>query len=121
MLIIFIHKLLEWFFWMLSKNIFKIRSKCQVVFLNVNHQFITSKYSSYFIQLIIVILTMEKWLLLKDNPCKETSQTPNIQTIIIVLVIQEELRWLEITRCHSTIVIFVGKVKLSQSKIYQFE
>jgi hypothetical protein len=56
---------------------------------------------------------MEKWLLLENDACKETSQTPNIQTIIIVLVVQKELRWLEVTRCDSAIIIFVGEVELS--------
>ena len=62
---------------------------------------------------------MKERLLSEDHRGKHTAKTPHVKTIVIHLIIHQQLWALEISARHSHIVLLARVVKLSQSPVYQ--
>ena len=68
-------------------------------------------------QLIVVIMAMKKRLFLEHHTRQRAPQTPQIQTVVIILVVDQKLGSLEVPGSNSHIVLLVRVVKLGEAPI----
>lgn len=60
---------------------------------------------------------MEEGLFAKDHGGKHSTQTPHVETVVILLKVDQKLGSFEIARCHANVVFRSRMVKLGQPPI----
>lgn len=82
----------ERFLCMLAKNTFISRIKFKLICIEVIVKFRSSQDSCDFLELIVIIAPLKERFFLENHSCEHCPQAPNIQTIIIILVVYKQLR-----------------------------
>lgn len=86
---------------MLAKDSFISWVKFKLICIEVVVKFRSSQDSCNFLELIIIIAPLKERFFLENHSCEHCSQAPNIQTIIIILVVYKQLRSLKVSWCNS--------------------
>ena len=74
---------------MVIQDIIIVAVEGDIVLLNVSVQIFSSENLSDSNQLIVVVFTLEEWLLLEDHTSKHASKWPNIKGVVIGLQINK--------------------------------
>lgn len=64
---------------------------------------------------------MEEWLAAEDHGCEHGTQRPHVERVVILLVVDEQLRALEVAGGDADVVLGAGVVKFSETPINQTE
>jgi len=72
-------------------------------------------------ELIIVVFSTEEWLTTEDECCKYASKGPEIETVVIILNVNEELRALEVARSDTDVVLHAGMIKLCKAPVDELQ
>ena len=56
-------------------------------------------------ELVVVVLSVEEWLLLEDHAGEHAAQGPHVQRVVVLLEVNQQLRALEVPRRHPHIVL----------------
>ena len=104
---------------MLSKYIVVVSIKSHVELLHISVQLFSSQNFGNFNQLVVVILSLEEWLLLEDHTRKHTTEGPNIQVVIVSLQVNKQLWTFEVSASYSNIVLLVWMIELSKTPVDQ--
>lgn len=105
--------------WEASQNIVVLSVELNIVFVEVVEEILGSQNLCYLDKLVRVAVSMEERLFAENHGCKHGPQRPHIQGIVILLEINEELRPLKVSRCHTDIVLGSGMVELCKTPIDQ--
>lgn len=62
---------------------------------------------------------MEKWLLAENHGCEHGTKRPQVEGIVVFLVVHKQFGTLEVPRSYTDIVLSSGVVELSQTPINQ--
>ena len=69
--------------------------------------------------LIVVIVSVKERLLAEDERGEHAAETPHVERVVVVLVVDEQLGALEVTRRYSHVVLLAWVVELGQTPIDQ--
>jgi hypothetical protein len=69
--------------------------------------------------LIIVVMTVEKRFFTKDQTSEHAAKTPQVQRVVVQLIIKQQFRSLEVPRRHSNVIFLTGVIELRQAPVYQ--
>lgn len=100
-----------------SQNIIILGIQFDLVLVKIVEQIVGAKNLGDLNQLVRVAVTMEERLLAEDHGRKHGAETPHIETIIVLLEINQQFRALEITRGHTDVVFRSRMVELSQTPV----
>lgn len=62
--------------------------------------------------LIVVIVSVKERLLAEDERGEHAAETPHVERVVVVLVVDEQLGALEVTRRYSHVVLLAWVVEL---------
>lgn len=67
--------------------------------------------------LVVVIVSMKERLLAEDKTGEHAAETPHVERVVVVLVVDEQLGAFEIARCHAHVVLLAWVIELGQTPI----
>lgn len=102
---------------MLPENVIVVAVQSNIVLFDVGEKVIGSQNFCDLDKLIIVVLSLEEWLLLENHSCEHAPEGPDIEGVVIGLEVNEELRSLEVSGGDSHIVLLLRVVKFSETPI----
>ena len=117
MLILLIHKSFPRLSFPILKSLCNERFDRKLVFLHIIHKISSPHKLRYFQQLVIIIISFEHRILLKNHVAHRTPKRPNVQTVIIVKIINQQLRPFVVPRSYSDIIRFLRNKVLSKTPI----
>lgn len=100
-----------------SENVVILRIQFNFVLINVVKQIISTENLCNLHKLVRVTVPMEERLLSEDHRSKHGSQAPHVETVIILLEIDQQFWTLEIARGHTNVVFGTGVIKFGQAPI----
>ena len=62
---------------------------------------------------------MKEWLLPEDHGSQHAAQTPHVQTVVVHLIVHQQLRPLEVPAGHPHVVLLARVVELRQAPVDQ--
>lgn len=71
-------------------------------------------------QLIVVVTPFEKRLFLEQHTSHHATSRPDVQAVVIVIVVQKEFGALEVPRGHAAVKSLCRLVEVSQAPIHDF-
>lgn len=119
MLVLGRNKLLPRLLGVTSKNTIKVRVQLKIIRIEVVKEFLRTENLCNLYQLVVVVVSVKERFLAEDHSREHATQTPHVQSIIVLLQINEKFGALEIPRRDSNIVLSSGMVKLRQPPINQ--
>ena len=72
-LVLVVHKFAPWLLWVLSKDVIVVTIQGYIVLFDVGEKIIGSQNFCDLDELIIVVFSLEEWLLLEDHSCEHAT------------------------------------------------
>jgi len=119
LLVLVVYELVPRLLRMLAKDVVVVVVKGHVVLLDISIEVICAEDFCDLDQLVIVVLTLEEWLLLEDHSCKHAAKRPDVQAVVVILQINQKLWTLEVARSHPHVVFLLRVVKFCETPIDQ--
>jgi len=116
-LVLVVDELVPWLLWVLTKNIIVVWVHGHIVFFNVSKEVVSSQNFGNLHKLIVVVFTLEEWLLLEDHTCEHAAKWPDIKRVIIGLQVNEKLRSFKVSGCNSNIVLLLRMIEFRKTPI----
>jgi hypothetical protein len=91
--------------------------KFYLVLVQVVEEVVGAEYFGDFDKLIRVALPVEEWLLSEDHRREHGSKTPHVQTVVVLLEINEQLWALEISTRHTYVILGSRMIELGQAPV----
>lgn len=117
MLILLHHKTWPWFLFHVT-YFFKIR-ELNLLILYLFYEVLCSQNFHYFFELIEIRHTPKEWFFFENDGGKHAAQTPNVQTLVLHLLVHQQFRPLELTRCDSHRQVASREKEFGQSPVNQ--
>jgi hypothetical protein len=106
---------------MCSNHLHELLFYLNVILLQVSIEVFSAKNPCDLDELVIVVLTLEEWLSVEEHSSEHASETPDVERVVVKVVIDEELRSLEVPGSYSYVVILSWVVKLGETPIDESE
>lgn len=100
-----------------SENVVILCIQFDFVLINVVKQIISTKNLCNLHKLVRVTVPMEERLLSEDHGSEHSSQAPHVETVIVLLEIDQKFWTLKIARGHTNVVFGTGVIKFGQAPI----
>ena len=115
--VVLIYKFLPWFLGEIKQLVLDLRSKFQLILVDVLKHILSSDDLCNFDKLIIIISSFEERFSLEHHTGQDAASTPNIKLIIVVGHSNQQLRPFEVSASHSAVELLLGSVKIGQAPI----
>eukprot|EP00962_Isochrysis_galbana_P046570 scaffold18772_cov112-Isochrysis_galbana.AAC.15 len=71
------------------------------------------------VQLVVVVVPVEKGLFSEDHACKHAAERPHVQRVVVVLQVHQQLGPLEVAGRHTNIELTLRMIELRQPPVDQ--
>jgi len=88
-------------------------------FVYLLDQIFCAQHLGYPLQLVEVVVPVKEWFLLEDDCCKHAAQTPDVQTLVLHVVIHQQFRPLEVSAGYPHRQVAGWIEELTQPPVYQ--
>jgi len=112
MLILGVHKSLPPLLRVSAENVIKARIELNVVLLNVLEELVGAEHLGDSHQLIVVVMAVKEWLFSEDQARQHAAEAPHVERVVVVLVIDQQFRAFEVSRCHANVIFLTWMVEL---------
>lgn len=102
-----------------AEDVVVLGVKLNLVLVEVLKELVSAEHLGNLDQLVGVTLAVEERLLAEDHGREHGTQRPHVQTVVVLLEVDQQLRALEVARCHAHIVLGRRVVELSQAPVDQ--
>mmetsp|Transcript_21970 Transcript_21970/g.54127 ORF Transcript_21970/g.54127 Transcript_21970/m.54127 type:complete len:291 (+) Transcript_21970:147-1019(+) len=90
-----------------------------IVLVQVRVEVVGAEHLRDLDKLIVVVVTMEEGLFPENHSRKHGPKAPHVERVVILPVVDEQLRALEVARCHPHVVLSSRTIKLGEPPVNQ--
>mmetsp|Transcript_9963 Transcript_9963/g.25272 ORF Transcript_9963/g.25272 Transcript_9963/m.25272 type:complete len:276 (-) Transcript_9963:2362-3189(-) len=99
----------------------EMRVEFDGVFGQVGVEVVGSHHLGDFHQLIVVVVSVEEWLLAEDDACEHAPEAPHVEAVVVVHEVYEQFWSLEVATCDAHVVLEPWVVELRESPVDESE
>uniref|UniRef100_A0AAG5D8W7 Secreted protein n=1 Tax=Anopheles atroparvus TaxID=41427 RepID=A0AAG5D8W7_ANOAO len=118
-LIFRVHKALPSFARVARQDVVEARIELDVVFVQIGEQVLGAEHLRDAHQLVVVVVPVEERLLAENHRRQHAPERPHIERVVVHLVVDQQLRALEVATSDAYVVLLPGVVELGQAPVDQ--